>query len=576
MKYPGAYIAGFIGIFLSLSAAVVAQDCVQLGPLDPFWRYSAALGPFLEGGQALIEIPDYVCHGDFAYKKRPYPMEVPFADHLSLVRILGGYNDGSAKGESDPAIRERDLAFRDAGGKIRYRMDLLKLCLQPYLDNGYTNLTIVMDNIPWCFPEQPATENLGQKSPPRDPQEWHDFTKAVCEELVHSLGYDSANHLRFRVGTENNGIARFSGSHEEFIRHYDATAAAVKSVLPDASVGPFNIGGANARGLEKANVRPFDLAAHCVNETNTFTRTVGTSFDWIAFSRYFSPGTDLAANARGAAAVWDEFERRVPQLKGISREIHEFGVAPFGEEKKGQFVSAECGALGAAATAQMMFRLREEGIDRLWHWGMADKFRGRDNKLHSLFISSAWLLSVLEQASGGEAYLLNPEEESVAGANFTGLAITKPSGSIFIFSAYNKDTVANTPETVRFRIPTTAVNLLGRNLSFVVLNRSNSVHDQIRRDLEEAGLLADRFVARPDRLGNIREMGKGRPAEELVGDKLPEYYKVWERSLTLKPLTEDIGALTTDSEMNEFTLCLTPPEVLVIYATTGATSPMKP
>ncbi|MFA6173368.1 MAG: hypothetical protein WC334_02470 [Kiritimatiellales bacterium] len=570
-KRPGAVLFAAI-LWLSGSGAA-AQDadmqgsgrisCIPLGTLAPFWRYSAALGPFLEGGQALIEIPDYVLSGDFPYKKRPYPMEVPFADHLSLVRILGGYNDGSAKGKSDPAVRARDLAWRGADGKIHYRMELLKPRLQPYLDNGCTNLTIVLDNVPWCFPEHPAAEGLGQKCPPRDPQEWHDFVEAVCEEFVHIMGSEAANRLRFRVGTENNGVARFSGSHDEFIRHYDASAAAVKSVLPDAQVGPFNIGGAGVRGNEKANVRPFDLAAHCFNETNTFTGKVGTPFDWVAFSRYYLPGIDLEANARGCGVIWDEFERRVPQLKGVSREIHEFGVAPFGEEEKGHFVSEECGALGAAATAQMMFRLREDGIDRLWHWGVTDRFRARDNKLHSLFTGEAWLLSVLEYAAGGEAFLLEPVAESAAGTRFIGLASVKSDVAIFIFSAYNKDTAVNTSETVRFRIPKEAVDL-SKTLSYAVLNRDTAVHDRIRRDFEAAGLLADRFTARPDRLGGVREMGKGRPAEILAGDKLAEYYKVWERSLTLKPLAAGIGTLTELPGYYEFTLNLTPPEVLVI------------
>jgi len=569
------YTAGLVSVFLAVSAATsseinkqeaVASSCTSLGTLEPFWRYSAALGPFLEVGQALLEVPDYVLSGsgNFPYKKRPYPMEVPFADHLSLVRILGGYNDGSAAGKSDPAVRARDLAWRDADGKIHYRMELLKPRLQPYLDNGYTNLTIVLDNVPWCFPEHPAAEGLGQKSSPRDPQEWHDFIKAVCEEIVRIMGYETADSLRFRVGTENNGIARFSGTHDEFIRHYDATAAAVKSVLPDAKVGPFNIGGAGVRGNEKANVRPFDLAAHCLSETNTFTGKIGAPFDWIAFSRYYLPGIDLEANSRGCGEIWDEFERRVPQLKGVSREIHEFGVAPFGETKKDAFVSEECGALGAAATAQMMFLLREAGIDRLWHWGMADKFRAKDNKLYSLFTGHAWLLSVLEYAAGGESFLLEPASETAAGTKFIGLASVKSAGAIFIFSAYNKNTEVHTSETVRFRIPKETVNLSENHLSYVVLNRDTAVHDQIRRDFESADLLADRFKARPDRLGGVREMGKGRPAEILAGDKLPEYYKVWERSLTLKPLDSGIGTLTAFPDYYEFTLNLTPPEVLVI------------
>ena len=117
-------------------------DPVPLGKLDAFWRYSAGLGPFHERGQGLNTVPDILLTGSFPYRKRPFPQEALFADHLSLVRFLGGFSDGSDKGQPDPAVRERDLAWRDADGKIRYRMELVGPRLQPYLDNGYTDLTI--------------------------------------------------------------------------------------------------------------------------------------------------------------------------------------------------------------------------------------------------------------------------------------------------------------------------------------------------------------------------------------------------------------------------------------------------
>jgi hypothetical protein len=59
-----------------------------------------------------------------------------------------------------------------------------------------------------------------------------------------------------------------------------------------------------------------------------------------------------------------------------------------------------------------------------------------------------------------------------------------------------------------------------------------------------------------DRLGGIREMGTGRDAEKLAGDKLPEYFKIWQESLIL--------TITPHDGYYEITLRLTLPEVLVI------------
>lgn len=106
---------------------------VPLGKLDRFWRYSAALGPYLEIGDGLMDVPEYMMAGDFPYRKRPFPKEVLFADQLSIMRLLGGY---LIPGESEKELAERDLAWRDDEGRIRYRMDLLKPRLQPYIENG--------------------------------------------------------------------------------------------------------------------------------------------------------------------------------------------------------------------------------------------------------------------------------------------------------------------------------------------------------------------------------------------------------------------------------------------------------
>jgi hypothetical protein len=536
---------------------------VSLGKMEPYWRYSAALGPFHEGGQALETIPDYLGEGDFPYRKRPSDMEVPFCDHLSMVRILGGFSN-----EKDPDVHQRDLAYRDQEGKIRYRMELLEPRLRPYLDAGHTDLTIVLDNVPWCFPEEPKAVGLGQYMPPRDPREWHDFIQEFCHELVSIMGHENANRLRFRVGTENNGLERFGGTHEEFIRHYDASAAAVKSVLPGAQFGAFNLSGANVAAFrrDRYNVNLLDLAGHTVNGTNTFTGGEAAPFDWVAFSRYYRVDTDPEDSARGCREVWEEFEKRFPKLEGVSREIHEFGIAPWGETGKGDaFVSMECGSLGTAVTAQMMLRLREAGIDRLWHWGMTDRFRDRDNKLRSLFTGHAWLLAVFEHTVGREAWLLEPESPSPQGLNALALVAEGPEDVIILVSAYQpREGVVSAPESFSFRLPDSIKGL--EELRYVAYDKSTAAHDIIRVELEQDGLLEKRFQENPTRTGGVREMGTGREAEMLVGDQLARFEQLWVDSMTLKPLPEARGQVLSSANGTILQVELTPPEVLVVRA----------
>lgn len=552
--------AAGLGAALWCAGAVWAADAsapVALGKLEPFWRYSAALGPFHEMGQQLVVVPDFMLRGAFPYHKRPFAKEALFADHLSIVRLLGGFNDDRKPAAADSTLHAKDLAWRDADGKIRYRLELLRPRLQPYLGCGYTNLTLVLDNVPWCFPAKPVCgSNLGQSAPPRDTAEWHDFIQALCVELKHILGPEAAQHLRFRVGTENNGRARFDGTQAEFLRHYASAASAVQAVLPGAQFGAFNISGISVQGLAKENVNAYALAEYCAANR--------LPFDWVAFSRYYRPGTDPEEYAQTCRGVWDEFARRVPALAGISREIHEFGFAPWGEVEKGTFASAEPGALGAALTCQIMWRLRAAGINRLWHWGVDDKFRDRHNQLETYVTSMGWLLSVFDYMAGGEAWLFPPREQSANGTKFLAAGSFKKDGARLMISAYNTDIAKHHRETVSFLIPAGLLPAGAKTARFISLTTANAPHDILRRDLAQAGLLKADYVSRPDRLGNIREMGAGRPAELFVSDHLDEYKQRWVDSLTLKPLTPDIGAMESGADGVTVCVQLAAPAVLVL------------
>lgn len=544
----------------SLPAAPSAgAEPVPLGRLERFWRYSAVLGPFLERGYALETVPAYLLRGDFPYPKRPYAKEVLFADHLSVVRLLGGYNDGSKEGAGDPAVRARDLAWRDADGRIQYRMDLLRPRLQPWLEAGYADFTIVLDNVPWCFPEKPGVRaSYGQGVAPRDAAEWGEFVGAVVRELAVILGPEAARRLRFRVGTENNGRERFDGTLQQYEQHYEASVRALQAVLPGAKVGPFNISGVSRLGLARQNVDAGALAEWAAARR--------LPFEWVAFSRYFRPGEDPEWHARTCREVWQEFERRVPALRGVSREIHEFGVAPWGEVAKGVFASAEPGANGAALTCQMMWRLREAGINRLWHWLMGEHLRSRGNEEAILTGGQAWVLSVLEHMAGGEAFLVSPAVPPSGGGHFLAAGARQEKRTLLMISAYHQDLAHHERTTVNFHLPARWLPASDRQpqVRATWLTRETASYDAIRADLAAADALAADFVQRPDRLGNIRQMAKDRRAEALVAAQLPRYQQMWVDSLTLKPLDPTLGAVTRDARGLTLTAHLAPPAILVV------------
>jgi hypothetical protein len=113
-------------------------------------------------------------------------------------------------------------------------------------------------------------------------------------------------------------------------------------------------------------VRALPLAEDCFQQPNKINGRIPTAFDWVAFSDYFRPGDDPDANAVNCAATWRTFGQHVPELRNASREIHEFGIAPWPAPGRiSRIASAEPGALGAVLTYHLMMRLREVGIHRL-------------------------------------------------------------------------------------------------------------------------------------------------------------------------------------------------------------------
>lgn len=521
---------------------------VPLGKLDRFWRYSAALGPYLEIGDALIEVPKYLMAGDFPYRKRPFPKEVLFADQLSIVRLLGGY---LIPGISEKNLAERDLAWRDDEGRIRYRMGLLKPRLQPYIENGYSELTLVLDNVPYCFPAKPKAVGLGQFMPPRDPAEWKAFIAEVARWIVDLFGREGAAKLRFRVGTENDSTDRWGGTQQQYIQHYQDSAVAVREIIPQARISFYNISGVSVQDIPYENVNAFALAERCHQAVPHIP------IDFIAFSRYYWQQDDPEQNSRQCGAVWQKFAQLVPALKNVSREIQEFGTATWEQTAHGQPARSEPGTLGAAQLMQMTFRLRQAGTNRLWHWSPLDtEIRDADGKLRSFPTGQAWVYLVLEHMAGGETFLF-PIANRADGVRRLAVGAFQRNSAILLASAYHPAGAMGPPETIELQLPVSSV---GRAPRIARLNASNCVHSLIRRDLATSSLLAEPFVRNSHFLGYVREMETSPAGEVLAAKNEAKYIEAWTDSLTLRPMTPQEG--TVDG--NVCRLRVATPEVVVL------------
>jgi len=522
------------------------------GGLRPFWRQKPGLGPYLEGGQGLIAIPDYLLGSDFPYHKRSTDREAPFAEHMTIVRLLGGYSD-----------KDRDLVYRDSNGNLAYRWDILSQRLQPYIDAGYASeMTLVLDDIPWCFPATPVAGSFGQVAAPANPEEWGDFIEELARELVNILGFEAANSLRFRVGTEANGMRRFHGSQAEYFEHYDHAAAAIREVLPGARVGPFNVSGPAISNIDNVhNVSVFDLAIHATTEINARTGSIGTPFDFLAFSRYIPAGVDLDAHMNGPLQICKELSVRAPELKGIPCEVHEFGIQPWLGNQ--DFLSSEPGAWGAAHILYELIRYRQNKFAAVYHWGICNRFRDHNNVLKYFFTGQAWLYSILDHMVGGEPFFAEGTSSSVSDVQYIGIGSKLADRTIFLFSAYPKDSNGTAADQIRFELPLDA--WAGRKkLQWVILDRTTSPHRMFREALLAQGLLNKEFVDRPDRLGSVRQMTT-RAGEAFLGQNWETYTNAWQQSLTLvAPPSSAKLQLDTSGTIAILTLQIASPAVIAI------------
>ncbi|MBT3381979.1 MAG: hypothetical protein HN742_25715 [Lentisphaerae bacterium] len=557
------------------------SEPVPLGTFRPFYRHTPLPSnwlrdmPVIEGES---ELPDYLFANSFPYRRRD-PREGLFVNGYNAVRLLGGWDKRYAGNVIDDSTEpgQFDLAYRAGDGRIQYRWGLLKERLDPLQKNGFLeNSTLVLDNVPWCFPENPGPGPFGQVQPPADRREWREFVSALCRQLVELYGAGSANKLRFRLGTECQGSAgktghnRFDGSEARFLEHYRDSALAVKEVLPDARFGPFNLAGLD-QGLDKHLINYRHIAEYCVEQD--------LPFDFVAHSLYYVPlfgyrsplagidpvrdhdkvsNCDPDEKTRYYTDFWNDLRSLHPRFRDVPYEMHEYGTLTNelglpGHDSEARF---------AAQHFHTIVNLLEGGLTGMDHWGLLKGFPY--HREFQCLNGLGWLFMVFDHLAGGDAYGVPLPDSSTVNTRYRCLAVALPDEVVLVLSAFNIYRHIHVPESVTVQLPDCLGPVAPETAQIASLSDANSPTKAFRDDLARANLLPDDYALHPDVMPFA-------PRKELVTDpaaatdlakrNADRYEQMLRSSLTLAPFD---GVLREDGGATELELRLRPPEVAVM------------
>ncbi|MGB0101182.1 MAG: glycosyl hydrolase [Nocardioides sp.] len=142
-----------------------------------------------------------------------------------------------------------------------------------------------------CDPSKTVFDYGAIVSPPKDWERWYDLVRDLTAHLLERYGEEVVEHWSFEVWNEANLEVFWSGTPEEYLRLYDVTAAAVRSVDERLRVGG-----------------PSSAAAGWVEELLAHADETGVPVDFVTTHTYGSPPLDfrptLARYGREGTPIW--------------------------------------------------------------------------------------------------------------------------------------------------------------------------------------------------------------------------------------------------------------------------------
>jgi hypothetical protein len=534
----------------------------------------------------LRKVPENLLRTSFPYRRRPYAEEILFTDTISIVRFIGGWAESWSGGEEPEDRQKADLAYIDDGA-VRYRWHLLAPRLAPYLNMGYQDIVISLDNVPYALAAYESHGTYGQVAPPRDYGEWHRFIKELCRHLVKLYGFDLPNRWSFRMGTENSNAVRgakhtFDGNHDQWIRWYDSTSDAVKRVLPGAEFGPGEFQGRIIPGgPEPAAVNYVKLVEHCISGTNESTGANGAPIDFIANSSHSVPrwvdGEIFGCGLPGERTDWnvssyENLKSGHAGMKGIPVYVFQFGVLQSELTHNGRNLpTSEPGGRGAAWTFQVLMRMRSRvpALRGIWHWDTMDTIAnyrksGAGTANTELLMANGWVYTILDFYQGGDAYVAQLER-SQDGSDYTALYVTMRNEGLLMCALSTLERSDLQPRRVSCSIPRHALpkDFAPTHLLQTELTEANCVHAAVKRDLENAHCLNPAYAGKPQlaQLKYLVDPDQRERGNAVIAANAEMYERILADTFELKPFC---GTATSNGE--SVTLCfdVTPASVKVI------------
>lgn len=182
--------------------------------------------------------------------------------------------------------REDDgVPVHDFSGVDRVYDHIRSLGLYPVVEVSFMPRDLASD------PSKTVFDYDAIVSPPKDWARWYELVRDLTAHLVERYGDEVVEHWSFEVWNEANLEVFWSGTPEEYLRLYDVTVTAVRSVDDRLVVGG-----------------PSSAAAGWVEELLAYAEQADVPVDFVSTHTYGSPPLDfrptLARYGREGTPIW--------------------------------------------------------------------------------------------------------------------------------------------------------------------------------------------------------------------------------------------------------------------------------
>jgi xylan 1,4-beta-xylosidase len=175
------------------------------------------------------------------------------------------------------------VVHRDGTGAPRFRFDridaiydqVLDLGIRPVVELSFMPAALARD------PDRTVFTYRGIISPPADWTEWYELVAALTRHLVERYGLDEVARWGFEVWNEPNLVVFWSGTQAEYLRLYEESVRAVKSVDPRLRVGG-----------------PSTAAGEWIDALAGYAAKNGTALDFVSTHTYGNLPLDLRPTLR--------------------------------------------------------------------------------------------------------------------------------------------------------------------------------------------------------------------------------------------------------------------------------------